>query len=104
MVGIIMPHHRNATWGSPMRTTIDIPEREHALYTRLARAQRMSLSKLLLELAKRGLESVNRVAEIPPECPVDPQTGLGVFRSSQPVTMDVVKAFEEGNLLASEAS
>jgi hypothetical protein len=76
-----------------MRTTIDIPEREHALYASLARAQRTSLNKLLLELARRGLESANRVAEAAPAYRVDPQTGLGVFRSGRPVTIDEVKAF-----------
>ena len=37
-----------------VRTTIDIPEREHALFTSLARSQRVSLSKLLLDLAAKG--------------------------------------------------
>jgi len=78
-----------------MRTTIDIPEREHALYTSLARAQSTSLSKLLLNLARRGLESANRVSEAVPAYRVDPQTGLGVFRSGRPVTLDDVKAFED---------
>ena len=49
-----------------MRMTIDIPER-----------------------------SVNRAAEAVPAYQVDPQTGLGVFRSGRPVTLDDVKAFEE---------
>ena len=76
-----------------MRTTIDIPEREHTLYTSLARAQRTSLSKLLLGLAERGLESAHRIAA--PAYRVDPQTGLGVFRSGRPVTLDDVKALED---------
>jgi len=77
-----------------MRTTIDIPEREHVLYTSLAHAQRTSLSKLLLSLARRGLEATNHVVETMPPYQVDPQTGLGVFRSGWPVTLDDVKAFE----------
>jgi hypothetical protein len=72
-----------------MRTTIDIPEREHVLYTSLAHAQRTSLSKLLVDLARRGLESANGAAA--PE--IDPQTGLGLFRSSRPVTLADVKSF-----------
>jgi hypothetical protein len=76
-----------------MRTTLDIPEREHALYTSLARAQRTSLSKLLLTLAERGLD--NRLASDAPAYRVDPQTGLGVFRSGRPVTLDDVKALED---------
>ncbi len=78
-----------------MRTTIDIPEREHALYTSLARAQRVSLSKLLLDLARRGLTMRAGVAEAaPPPYAVDTQTGLAIFRSGRPITIDDVKAFE----------
>jgi hypothetical protein len=80
-----------------MRTTVDIPEREHALYTSLARAQCMSFSKLLLDLARRGLESPNHVADNVSAYQVDPQTGLGVFRSGRPVTLDDIKAFEDDN-------
>ena len=80
-----------------MRTTIDIPEREHALYTSLARAQRTSFSRLLLNLAKRGLESVNHADDAVPAYRIDPQTGLGVFRSGRPVTLDDVKAFEDAD-------
>ncbi|MDR1990864.1 MAG: hypothetical protein LBQ09_11630 [Acidobacteriaceae bacterium] len=81
-----------------MRTTLDIPEREHALYTSLARAQRTSLSKLLLTLAKRGLASANRASEVAPVYHIDPQTGLGVFRSGRPVTTDDVKAFQDDDI------
>jgi hypothetical protein len=73
-----------------MRTTIDIPEREHALFTSLARAQRTSLGKLLVELAGRGLTA----SEVAPAYAVDPQTGLAVFRSGRPITIDDVRAFE----------
>jgi hypothetical protein len=78
-----------------MRTTIDIPEREHALFTSLARAQRTSLSKLLLDLARRGLETPEHVAETAASYRIDPETGLAVFRSGRPVTIDDVKALEE---------
>jgi hypothetical protein len=84
-----------------MRTTLDIPEREHALYTSLARTQKTSLSKLLLDLARQGLESASRVAAAAPAYQVDPQTGLGVFRSGRPVTLDDVKALEDDDGLAS---
>ncbi|MDR2207632.1 MAG: hypothetical protein LBE22_01460 [Azoarcus sp.] len=86
-----------------MRTTIDIPEREHALYTSLARAQHTSLSKLLLNLARRGLESPNHVADAVPPYRVDPQTGLGVFRSGRPVTLDDIKALEDDDSPTCEA-
>ncbi|HEY0232628.1 MAG TPA: hypothetical protein VGC55_15375 [Dokdonella sp.] len=78
-----------------MRTTIDIPEREHALFTSLARAQRVSLSRLLLDLALRGLNVPTGVAEASPPYAVDPQTGLAIFRSGRPVTLDDVKALED---------
>jgi hypothetical protein len=79
-----------------MRTTIDLPERDHALFTSLARAQGVSLSKLLLELARRGLDAPSeRVAEASGRYAVDPQTGLGVFRSGRPITIDDVRAFED---------
>jgi len=78
-----------------MRTTIDIPDREHALYTSLAYAQRTSLSKLLLDFARRGLESASRATDAAPAHQIDPQTGLGVFRSGRPVSLADVKAFED---------
>lgn len=78
-----------------MRTTIDIPEREHALLISLARAQRTSLSKLLLELARRGLNPSIAITETPESYTIDPETGLGVFRSGRPITIDDVKALED---------
>lgn len=78
-----------------MRTTIDIPEREHALFASLARAQRTSLSKLLVDLARRGLAAPAGVSEAPPPYEVDTQTGLGVFRSGRPITIDDVKALDD---------
>jgi hypothetical protein len=78
-----------------MRTTIDIPEREHDLFVSLAHAQRTSLSKLVVELALRGLKAPPRVAEEPAKYRIDPRTGLGVIRSGKPVTIDDVRALEE---------
>lgn len=76
-----------------MRTTIDISDRQHALFMSLARAQRTSLGKLLVELAERGLQT--NVAEAPAKYELDPDTGLGIFRSGRPVTEDDVKALED---------
>ncbi len=78
-----------------MRTTIDIPERDHALFASLARAQRTSLSKLVVELARRGLQAPPTVGEASSVYRVDPQTGLGVFRSGRPITIDDVKALDD---------
>lgn len=76
-----------------MRTTIDIPESDHALFTNLARAQQVTLGKLIVELARRGLEAPAMLAEAPPRYAVDPVTGLGLFRSGRPITNEDVKAF-----------
>ncbi len=71
-----------------MRTTIDLPEREHQLFTSLARERRTSLGKLLAELAHLGLRQATTVDVRP----VDPETGLGVFRSGRSVGPEDVRA------------
>ena len=81
-----------------MRTTIDIPEREHALFSALAHDHGTSLSKLVVELALRGLQNQSAVAEAPAKYEVDLETGLPVFRSGRPVTIDDVRALEDEEL------
>jgi hypothetical protein len=79
-----------------MRTTIDLPERDHQLFIGLARAQRTSLSKVILELARRGLRnSENRIGETSAGYSVNPATGLPMFRSGRPITIEDVKALED---------
>ena len=78
-----------------MRTTIDVPERQHPLFTSLARTQRSSLGKLLVDLAERRLRAPSAVAGAAPDYTIDLQTGLGIFRSGRPVTIDDVKALED---------
>jgi hypothetical protein len=79
-----------------VRTTIDIPDRDHALFMSLARAQGTSLGKLLVELARRGIKSAaGSVADGQAAYTVNPATGLPLFRSGQPVTIDDVKALED---------
>jgi hypothetical protein len=80
-----------------MRTTLNISEREHALFTSLAREQGTSFSKLVVELALRGLKAPG-VAEARASYEVDPETGLRVFRSDKPVTLEDVKALEDEEL------
>ncbi len=76
-----------------MRTTIDIPEREHALFMGLARERGTSLGKLLVELALQGLRAPGRdVEEASAHYQADPETGLGVFRSGRPVGPEDVRA------------
>lgn len=72
-----------------MRTTIDIPDQDHALFTHLARASDKTLSQMIVELARRGLQPVT-AAEA--EVKIDPRTGLRVFRSNRPVTSEDVQA------------
>jgi hypothetical protein len=83
---------------NPMRTTLDIPEREHALFTHLAREKRTSFSKLVVELALRGLKAPASVVEEPAKYEIDPETGLAVFSSGHPVTLEDVKALEDEEL------
>lgn len=80
-----------------MRTTIDIPDREHTLLTSLAREQGTSFSKLVVELAMRGLKSP-AVAERPPGYHTDPETGLAVFRSGRTITNEDIKDLEDEEL------
>lgn len=77
-----------------MRTTIDIPERDHTLFTSLARAERTSVSKLIVDLARRGLRAPN-VPDTAPSYRIDEETGLAVFHSGHPVTLEDVQALEE---------
>lgn len=81
-----------------MRTTLDIPEREHALFTSLARAQGTSFSKLLVAMALRGLKAPLRVADAPASYEMDAETGLPLFNSGQPITLEDVKAMEDEEL------
>ncbi len=82
-----------------MRTTIDIPEREHTLFTSLAREKGTSLSKLVVELALRGLKNPSAgVQDKAPPYRIDPETGLPVFNSGRPVTLEDVKAMEDEEL------
>jgi hypothetical protein len=79
-----------------MRTTIDLPERDHRIFLSLARAQGTTLSKVVLELARRGLKAPLLVEEAKaPAYRINPLTSLPMFRSSRPITIDDVKALED---------
>ncbi|MEO8809508.1 MAG: hypothetical protein ABI386_04595 [Rhodanobacter sp.] len=78
-----------------MRTTLDIPGREHALFTSLARQQGLSFSKLVVELALRGLKAPASLADVTGNYDIDPETGLGVFRTGRPVSIEDVKALDD---------
>jgi len=78
-----------------MRTTIDIPERDHRLFKSLAQAQNTSLSKLMVELARRGLGAPASVAEIAEAYQTSAVTGLPTFRSRRPITIEDVRSLED---------
>jgi hypothetical protein len=80
-----------------MRTTLDIPDREHALFSALARERKTSFSRMVVELAMKGLKSQG-VGEAPPSYSVDAATGLPQFRSGHPVTAEDVKLLEDEEL------
>jgi hypothetical protein len=50
------------------------------------------------------LTQSNRLADTVPEYQIDPQTGLGLFHSGRLVTIDDVKALEDEDSPAHEAS
>lgn len=81
--------------GKVMRTTIDIPERDHRLFKSLAHARNTSLSKIVLELARRGLETSGRVGESPAAYEISSVTGLPTFRSGRPITSEDVRTLED---------
>lgn len=79
-----------------MRTTIDLPERDHQLFLSLAHARGTSLSKIVLELARRGLRAPPLgVEDARAAYETDPVTGLAIFRSGHPVTIEDVRALED---------
>lgn len=96
-VDILMYMHHDANLlkrFTAMRTTIDIPEQEHRLFRSLAHLQNTSLSKLIVELARRGLEASQRVEESAAVYKVSPITGLPTFRSKRPITAEDVRSLE----------
>lgn len=78
-----------------MRTTIDIPERDHRLFRSLAHERNISLSKLVVELARRGLESPGCADESAGVFEISAVTGLPTFRSGRPITIEDVRSLED---------
>lgn len=86
---MMQPHHDAA-----MRTTIDLPEDLHRIAQSLARHSGRSLSGIVADLMRRGLDL--RVGEAePPPYRIDTLTGLPVVSSPRPVTPEDVKALED---------
>ena len=81
---------------APMRTTLDIPDNLHRIALGLARHSGRSLSQTVAELMRRGLEApTSRVTEAQAIYRIDPETGLPVVRSGQPITDDDVRALDD---------
>lgn len=79
-----------------MRTTIDLPDDLHRIATSLARHDKRSLSEVVAELIRLGLEaSDGRVAEPGSFYRIDEETGLPVVRSPRPITAEDVKALDD---------
>ncbi len=73
-----------------MRTTIDLPEAEHALFRALARARDTTLSAVILDLCGLGLTSKSSSQIVKNFSPI---TGLPTITSAKPVTNAQVADF-----------
>ncbi len=82
-----------------MRTTLDLPEDHHGIALGIARHTRRSLSQVVAELMRRGLQAPavgHRVGEREsPPYGTDPITGLPQVRSARPITPDDVHALDD---------
>lgn len=72
-----------------MRTTVDLPESDLALFRSLARAQGLTVSQLILNLARGGLRQESSVSRLS----LNPLTGLPTISSAQAVSVDEVRKF-----------
>jgi hypothetical protein len=78
-----------------MRTTIDLPADLHSVVHSLASSQRCSMSKMAVELMRRGLEAQagGRASSSAPT--VSPVTGLPLVRFPRTVSSEDVRALED---------
>jgi hypothetical protein len=72
-----------------MRTTVDFPDSDLALFKSLARAQGVTVSQLILSLARGGLRQDSVVNPLN----LNPLTGLPTIRSARAVSDDDVRQF-----------
>jgi hypothetical protein len=88
----MMRQHHDAS----MRTTLDLPDNLHRIALGLARHSGRSLGQTVAELMRRGLETTaSHVSEAQALYRIDPETGLPVVRSIQPITDDDVRALDD---------
>lgn len=78
-----------------MRTTIDIPASDHALFRALARQRGVSLGKVLVDLAKTAINP--EAGADGPRLQRDPETGFMVICGGERLVTheDVRRFFEE---------
>ena len=79
-----------------MRTTVDLPPDLHSVMHSLAVSQRRSLSKVAVELMRRGLEAQSAGLVGGPAAPtVSPDTGLPLVRFPRMVSSEDVRALDD---------
>jgi predicted transcriptional regulator len=81
-----------------MRTTVDLPPDLHSVMHSLASSQRRSLSKVAVELMRRGLEaqSAGLAGLAGAAAPtVSPDTGLPLVRFPRIVSSEDVRALDD---------
>lgn len=82
---MMSPHH-----GADMRATLDIPKDLHRIATSLARDTRRSLSQVVAELMRRGLEASAAVYRL------NADTGLPVIvGATRPMTGADVRGLDD---------
>lgn len=81
--------HNTSLYDAVMRTTVDLPPAVHSQIKRLAEERKTSISSLVADLTRRGLE------QLEPETPleIDPETNLPVMHVGHRVTAADVDAF-----------
>jgi len=83
-----------------MRTTIDLPDDLHHAVNSIAAHGRKSMNQTVAELIRRGLEwapkAPGQAAAGAHAIRIDKLTGLPLMRSLRPVSVEDVRALEDG--------
>jgi hypothetical protein len=78
-----------------MRTTIDLPPDLHSVVHSLATSQRCSMSRMAVELMRRGLEAQAASPARSASPTVSPATGLPLVRFPRAVSSEDVRALDD---------
>ncbi len=73
-----------------MRTTVDLPDDLHAITSAIAHDRHQSLSRTIVELLRKGLET-----DRPNTVEIDDVTGFPIIRVGRPVTTEDVLRLED---------